>query len=97
MQKIELEYNDNLEGFIATLENGKIVQIQYELETNKLHADYHTFYPVIDKENDYGFNLSDDEEEAFIKWMKEDKLIKNAGKMLDKELAKKLRLEQKLA
>ena len=56
-----LEWDGDLVGFIATLSNGKIVQIQFELETSALHADCGTYYPHIDYCNSYGLDLTDDE------------------------------------
>lgn len=65
----EVEYNDDLKGFVVELKDGRTVQVQFEKETNRLHADYDTYFAVIDKENDYGLNLSDDEENQFKEWM----------------------------
>ena len=70
MEIKSIERNDDLQGFIVTLSNNKIVQIQYELNTNRLDADHNTHYPVIDKQNEYGYDLSDTEEEAFESWMR---------------------------
>ena len=69
MEIKSIERNDDLQGFIVTLSNNKIVQIQYELNTNRLDADHNTHYPVIDKQNDYGYNLTAREEEKFEAWM----------------------------
>ena len=71
-EKIEVadvEYNDGLNGYIVELKDGRIVQVQFERETNRLHADYNTYFAFIDKENDYGLDLSDEEEELFYEWM----------------------------
>jgi len=79
------EYNDDLVGFVVELENGKTVQVQFERETNALHADYNTFSPVIDRDNEYGLNLTDEEEEAFVAWMKKDKAILAKAEELESE------------
>lgn len=79
------EYNDDLVGFVVELENGKTVQVQFERETNVLHADYGTFSPVIDRDNEYGLDLTDEEEEAFIAWMKKDKSILAKAEELENE------------
>lgn len=79
----EVEYNDDLNGFIVELKDGRIVQVQFEKETNRLDADYDTYFAVIDKENDYGLNLSDDEEDQFKEWMLSSIDIQNKIKELD--------------
>lgn len=79
----EVEYNDDLNGFIVELKDGRVVQVQFEKEANRLHADYDTYFAVIDKENDYGLNLSDDEEAQFKEWMQTNIDIQNKIKELD--------------
>ena len=81
----EVEYNDDLNGFIVELKDGRIVQVQFERETNRLHADYNTYFAFIDKENDYGLDLSDEEEELFYEWMSNNKDIQDKIKELDAE------------
>ena len=85
-EKIEVadvEYNDGLNGFVVELKDGRIVQVQFERETNRLHADYNTYFAFIDKENDYGLDLSDEEEELFYEWMSNNKDIQDKIKELD--------------
>ena len=87
-EKIEVadvEYNDGLNGYIVELKDGRIVQVQFERETNRLHADYNTYFAFIDKENDYGLDLSDEEEELFYEWMLNNKDIQDKIKELDAE------------
>ena len=87
-EKIEVadvEYNDGLNGYIVELKDGRIVQVQFERETNRLHADYNTYFAFIDKENDYGLDLSDEEEELFYEWMSNNKDIQDKIKELDAE------------
>ena len=79
----EVEYNDGLNGYIVELKDGRIVQVQFERETNRLHADYNTYFAFIDKENDYGLDLSDEEEELFYEWMSNNKDIQDKIKELD--------------
>ena len=81
----EVEYNDGLNGYIVELKDGRIVQVQFERETNRLHADYNTYFAFIDKENDYGLDLSDEEEELFYEWMSNNKDIQDKIKELDAE------------
>ena len=79
----EVEYNDDLNGYIVELKDGRIVQVQFERETNRLHADYNTYFAFIDKENDYGLDLSDEEEDLFYEWMSNNKDIQDKIKELD--------------
>ncbi|ENU83069.1 hypothetical protein F974_01901 [Acinetobacter sp. CIP 102159] len=81
----EVEYNDDLNGYIVELKDGRIVQVQFERETNRLHADYNTYFAFIDKENDYGLDLSDEEEGLFYEWMSNNKDIQDKIKELDAE------------
>lgn len=78
-----IEYNDDLEGFIVELKDGRIVQIQFEIEYNCLHANCGTHYAVIDKMNDYGLELSYEEEELFEEWLLNSKDIQDKAKELD--------------
>ena len=79
----EVEYNDGLNGYIVELKDGRIVQVQFERETNRLHADYNTYFAFIDKENDYGLDLSDEEEELFYDWLRNNEVIQDKIKELD--------------
>lgn len=87
-EKIEVadvEYNDGLNGYIVELKDGRIVQVQFERETNRLHADYNTYFAFIDRENDYGLDLSDEEEELFYDWLRNNEVIQDKIKELDAE------------
>ena len=87
-EKIEVadvEYNDGLNGFVVELKDGRIVQVQFEKESNRLDADFGTYFAVIDKENNYGLDLSDEEEELFYEWMSNNKDIQDKIKELDAE------------
>lgn len=85
IEVVDVEYNDDLNGYIVELKDGRIVQVQFERETNRLHADYNTYFAFIDKENDYGLDLSDEEEELFYEWMLNNKDIQDKIKELDAE------------
>jgi len=92
MEIKSIERNDDLQGFIVTLSNNKIVQVQFELNTNKLDADYNTHYPIIDKVNEYGYDLTEAEAEDFeawlcAQWAKRDTEIRNYAEELDANLA----------
>lgn len=82
----EVEYNDDLNGFVVELKDGRIVQVQFERESNRLDADYGTYFAVIDKENEYGLDLSEDEEDQFKEWMLSNVDIQNKIKELDAEI-----------
>ena len=79
----DVEYNDGLNGYIVELKDGRIVQVQFERETNRLHADHGTYFAVIDKENNYGLDLSDEEEELFYDWLRNNEVIQDKIKELD--------------
>ena len=79
----DVEYNDGLNGYIVELKDGRIVQVIFERETNRLHADYNTYFAFIDKENDYGLDLSDEEEELFYDWLRNNEVIQDKIKELD--------------
>ena len=81
----EVEYNDDLNGFVVELKDGRIVQVQFEKESNRLDADFGTYFAVIDKENNYGLDLSDEEEELFYDWLRNNKVIQDKIKELDAE------------
>ena len=81
----EVEYNDGLNGYIVELKDGRIVQVQFEKENNRLDADYGTYFAVIDKENNYGLDLSDEEEELFYDWLRSNEVIQAKIKELDAE------------
>ena len=81
----EVEYNDDLNGFVVEIKDGRIVQVQFEKESNRLDADFGTYFAVIDKENNYGLDLSDEEEELFYEWMSNNKDIQDKIKELDAE------------
>jgi hypothetical protein len=73
---VSIEYNDDLNGFICELENGKVVQVQFYKNCNALHADFGEFYAHIDLVNDYGFNLDEKEIELFKIFMRTNEQIK---------------------
>lgn len=79
----EVEYNNDLNGFVVELKDGRIVQVQFEKESNRLDADCGTYFAVIDKENDYGLDLSDDEEDHFKEWMLSNNQIQDKIKELN--------------
>ena len=81
----DVEYNDGLNGYIVELKDGRIVQVQFEKENNRLDADYGTYFAVIDKENNYGLDLSDEEEELFYDWLRNNEVIQDKIKELDAE------------
>jgi hypothetical protein len=82
-----IEWNDDLVGFCVELSNGKYVQIQFDRETNRLHADYNRFTAVIDKENDYELNLTDEEEDSVISLIRANQEIKEKELELDEAYA----------
>lgn len=80
-----VEYNDDLNGFIYTLTDGRIVQVQFSRQTNRLHADYNTHYAHIDDDNEYGLNLTDSERDEFNADLRSCDMIKAKRLELDAE------------
>lgn len=71
----KMEFNEDLEGFILTISNGKTVDIQLEIESNRLHADYDTHCAIINKTDDY-YDLNDEEEKQVEELISENEEIK---------------------
>lgn len=63
MQIKKIEWNDDLVGFVVTLEDERVVQIQFAKETNRLHADFGTYSAEIYSE--YSAEMTDEEESEF--------------------------------
>lgn len=82
---VDIEYIDDAYTFVVTLEGNRTVQVQFEKETNRLNADYGTYYAHIDRVNDYGYDLSDEEEELFKDWILTCREIKDVIDSLDNQ------------
>ncbi len=81
----KIEENDELCGFICTLSDGRIVQVQFSRETNRLHANYNTHTAHIDDDNEYGLNLTDSERDQFNAFLRSSDLVKAKGLEIDAE------------
>lgn len=79
----DVDYVDEAYTFVVTLGDDRIVQVQFERETNRLHADYNTHFAHIDRQNNYGLNLNEQEEELFNDWIITCKAIQDVVKELD--------------
>lgn len=64
------EWNDDLVGFVLTLKDKRIVQIQYEQCDNVLSGNHGDSLPKIDYENDYGLSINEKEKEFIEKFIK---------------------------
>lgn len=82
---VDVEYVDDVYTFVITLENKRTVQVQFEKETNRLHADYGTYYAHIDRVNDYGYDLNEEEEELFKDWILTCKQIQDVVESLNNQ------------
>lgn len=80
---IDVDYIEEVKTFVVTLENNRTVQVQFERETNRLHADYNTHFAHIDRCNEYGYDLNELEEELFNDWIDTCKQIQDVVKDLD--------------
>ena len=79
----DVEYIDEVYTFVVTLDGNRTVQVQFERETNRLHADHNTHTAHIDRENEYGYDLNDLEEALFSDWILTCKQIQDVIKDLD--------------
>lgn len=88
---IEKKWNDDLVGFECLLNNNKKIQVQFEIESNRLHGGYGLHYPILDQQNEYGLNLTSDEHDQVIKLIKNDPDFLSMSNVLDNfsELSKK--------
>ena len=80
---IDVDYVEEVKTFVVTLENNRTVQVQFERETNRLHADYNTHFAHIDRCNEYDYDLNELEEELFNDWIDACKQIQDVVKELD--------------
>ncbi len=80
---VDIEYISEVYTFVVTLENNRTVQVQFEREKNRLHADYNKHFAHIDRCNVYGYDLNELEEELFNDWIDTCKTIQDVVKELD--------------
>ena len=69
MQIKKIEWNDDLVGFVVTLEDERVVHLQFDKETNRLHADFGTYSAEIYRES--SAEMTDEEEGEFWKLTKD--------------------------
>jgi hypothetical protein len=74
----DVKWHDELDGWIITLTDNREIQIQYKKVENKLDGNYYKFLPCIDKENEYGLNISEEEEKEINEYIFTNKKILNA-------------------
>jgi hypothetical protein len=72
-----VKWHDELDGWIITLTDNRVIQIQYKKVENKLDADYNRFWPKIDKENEYGLSITEEEEKEINEYIFTNKAILN--------------------
>lgn len=58
---MKIEFNEDLNGYILTFENGAVAQTQYDIETNRLHADFGQKYLVRYTEYDSELSIEQDQ------------------------------------
>ena len=73
MEITKKEWNDDLVGYCCELDNGKYFQVQFEKEQNRLHADFGEYYPILDTENQYDIDLTENEIETVRSLISKDK------------------------
>lgn len=73
----DVEWNEGLDGWIITLTDNREIQIQYRKIQNKLDENYYEYLPHIDKENEYGLNITEEEEKEINEYIFTNKQILN--------------------
>lgn len=81
----DIEYNDDLKGFILTLHDNRTVQVQYDLCTDRLNADYGTYSPSIDYCNGYDLDLNEEETDIIKEFIRENKEIQDKSIEIEEE------------
>jgi len=81
----KMEWNDDLVGYEVELSNGKHVQIEFGRETNRLHADFGTFSAEIDRTNEYGLDITEEENDQIYAILKTNEEIKAKELELENE------------
>ena len=79
------EWNEVLIGYCCETDSGKYFQVQFELEQNRLHADYNKFSPILDLENNYDIDLTEEEKASVITLIKHDRDFLNKAEELSNE------------
>lgn len=71
----EYEYNADLLGFVVIFKSGSVANTQFELQTNRLHADYGEWCLQRHGEHDVG-ELSEEEEEDLFDFIENNADVK---------------------
>jgi len=58
--RYKAEYNCDLDGYVLTFEDGQIAHTQFNIETNKLHADFGE--KILERYDEYD-TISDDKQD----------------------------------
>jgi hypothetical protein len=73
-------WNDGLDGYVITFNDGRVAQTQINIETNKLHADYGREY--LERYTEYDDELTDDQSDlvdSFVKLINEGEAVSYWG------------------
>jgi hypothetical protein len=87
LKVVDVDFVDEALTFVVTLAGNRTVQVQFERETNKLHADYNTHFAHIDRCSNYGYDLNEFEESLFNDWILTCKQIQDVVQELDQKIA----------
>lgn len=60
----DVNYNSDLKGFEVTLNDDRIVYVQFDKETNRLSADYDRWFPMIYRE--YSAEITEEEKKEIL-------------------------------
>ena len=82
---VSKDWNEYLEGYVCELNDGSTIQVQFELETNRLNADFNTFFPVLDTQNEYGLKEDEEYRDAVRDLISNDKDFLETARELDEK------------
>ncbi|MEB3754888.1 hypothetical protein [Acinetobacter sp. MD2(2019)] len=82
---IDVDFVEEAMTFVVEIQDKRIVQVQFDRNTNRLDANFNTHTAHIDKENDYDYDLNELEEALFTDWIRTCKQIQDVVDQLDAE------------
>lgn len=74
----DVEFNHDLAGFVVSIQNDRIIEVQFELITDQSNENCGSFMATVNKKADYGYvnalkpygyDLSDSESVLFSDWL----------------------------
>lgn len=72
-----IEWNEGLCGFVITIQDDRIVQVQFDKITDGMDGRFGQYRAHVDTVNDYVYDLTDLERELFDDWLRVSDIILN--------------------